>query len=503
MATEPDGDFVVAWESGNQQDGSGFGIFARRFSSAGAPLDSEFQVNTFTTQGQYSPSVAASASGDFVVAWRSRQDTSDYGIFARRFSSTGTPLAIEFQVNTYTPQGQRFPEVAADAEGDFVVVWHTFPNQDGSGYGISAQLFSSAGAFLGNEFQVNSYTPDYQRYPSVAASASGDFVVAWMSKHQDGSNFGVFAQLFSSAGDLLTGEFQVNTYTTGNQDYPSVAADADGNFVVTWTSAGQDGSSSGVFARRFSSAGSPLATEFQVNTYTTNSQQLPSVAAEADGDFVVAWMSGPGQDGSANGVFARRFSSTGSPLATEFQVNTYTTEQPEFPMGGGGRRRRFRRRLAERHPGRLGLRCLRPALRRLARAGHRRQRSRAQPLTDGLLVLRYLFDFTGTTLTASAVGGGCTRCDAAAIEPYIAGLGLVLDIDGDTTLRPAHRRPARSALPVRFHRHDAHHRRHRRRLHALRWDGDAALSRWSHRVGPAGTRPSDLSLKRGKSRVLA
>ena len=44
------------------------------------------------------------------------------------------------------------------------------------------------------------------------------------------------------------------------------------------------------------------------------------------------------------------------------------------------------------------------------------------PLTDGLLVLRFLFGFTGTTLTSGAVGGGCTRCNAAAIEPYLQGL---------------------------------------------------------------------------------
>jgi hypothetical protein len=44
------------------------------------------------------------------------------------------------------------------------------------------------------------------------------------------------------------------------------------------------------------------------------------------------------------------------------------------------------------------------------------------PLTDGLLVLRYLFGFTGSTLTSSAVGPACGRCDAAAIMPYLQSL---------------------------------------------------------------------------------
>ena len=42
------------------------------------------------------------------------------------------------------------------------------------------------------------------------------------------------------------------------------------------------------------------------------------------------------------------------------------------------------------------------------------------PLTDGLLVLRFLFGFTGTTLTNNAVAGNCvTRCNAATILPYL------------------------------------------------------------------------------------
>ena len=45
-----------------------------------------------------------------------------------------------------------------------------------------------------------------------------------------------------------------------------------------------------------------------------------------------------------------------------------------------------------------------------------------EPLTDGLLVLRFLFGFTGATLTTGAVGAGCTRCDAAAIVAYLQSL---------------------------------------------------------------------------------
>jgi hypothetical protein len=58
------------------------------------------------------------------------------------------------------------------------------------------------------------------------------------------------------------------------------------------------------------------------------------------------------------------------------------------------------------------------------------------PLTDGLLLLRYFFGFTGTTLTGGAVGGGCGRCDAASIHPYISSLLGALDVDADGSVAP-------------------------------------------------------------------
>src|SRR5262249_9691566 len=101
-------------------------------------------------------------------------------------------------------------------------------------------------------------------------------------------------------------EFRVNSTTTGAQVSPSIAVDSAGNFVVAWQSnpgAGED--SDGIYARRFSSLGSPGA-ELHVNTYTTGLQFRPSVAMDSRGNFVVAW-EGAFEDGSADGVFARLY----------------------------------------------------------------------------------------------------------------------------------------------------------------------------------------------------
>ena len=139
----------------------------------------------------------------------------------------------------------------------------------------------------------------------VAAGDTGGFVVVWPSGH-DGSGPGVFGQRYTRAGAPVGGEFRVNTFTTDAQELPVVAADAAGNFVVTWQSYTQDGSSDGVFGQRFAVSGAPLGPEFRVNTFTTSLQGQPSVAANVPGNFVVVWQS-DGQDGSYLGVFGQRY----------------------------------------------------------------------------------------------------------------------------------------------------------------------------------------------------
>ena len=219
----------------------------------GAPLGSEFRVNTYATSHQYRPSVASvSLTGNFVVVWDSlQQDGSQTGIFGQRYASTGAPLGGEFRVNTYTTNHQNLPSVAADSSGNFVVTWESY-GQDGASWGVFGQRYASSGAPVGPEFRVNTYTMSYQTAPSVAADSSGNFVVVWHSTAQDGSAFGVFGQRFASSGTPLGPEFRVNTFTTSSQYHASVAADPNtGNFVVAWQSLNQDGSAYGVFGQRY------------------------------------------------------------------------------------------------------------------------------------------------------------------------------------------------------------------------------------------------------------
>ncbi|HEV8269454.1 MAG TPA: hypothetical protein VGR00_14510 [Thermoanaerobaculia bacterium] len=331
VAHDSSGNFIVLWESsGGQEPGAMTGVFAQRYASSGTPLGGEMHVNTYTTDEQFLGQASFDSSGNFVIVWRTGlQDGSGAGIFARRYASSGAPLAPEFQVNVFTTGAQGAPFVAHEPNGDFVVVW-TSLNQDGGSYGVFGQRFASSGSRLGGEFQVNTFTVGIQLASGLAANTAGDFLVAWTSLNQDGDMYGVYAQRFASNGSTLGGEFRVNTYTTGHQLVPSVGRGANGGFVVAWGSA-QEGSSYGIVARRFASDGSPLGAEFLVNTFTTGEQGRVAVASDSSGAFVVAWESANQDSPASRGIYAQRFDPDGTPRGAEFRANTYTTQNQVGP----------------------------------------------------------------------------------------------------------------------------------------------------------------------------
>ncbi len=330
VAIDSDGDYIVTWTG---QDGSLTGIHARRYNKDGVAQDAiEFGVNRTTAGRQAFSSVAMDADGDFVITWTSSQDDGlgiSYGIYAQRYNSAGVAQDGEFLVNAPSFADQNESTIAIDSTGNFIITW---TGNDAGGRGIFAQRYNSAGVAQGVEFRVNTETTGEQRASSVAMDADGDFVVTWTSNGQDGNLDGVYAQRYNNAGVAQGTEFRVNTTTLGNQQNASVSMDTTGNFVVAWSSDSQDGSGFGVYARIFDATGTPVSNEIQVNQFTTSDQRFPSVSVDDDGDFVVSWSSvAQPLDALSTGIVARRFNKVGTPQGGEFLVNTTVLGIQQYP----------------------------------------------------------------------------------------------------------------------------------------------------------------------------
>lgn len=324
-----DGGYVITWAS-DFQDGHQRGIYAQRYDSSGAVVGGEFLVNTFTTTDQYEPNVTSLANGGFIVTWTSHnQDLSSGGIYGQRYDSTGAVDGGEFRINTRTISSQAGADVTLLSDGGIVVTWHSYL-QDGNNWGVFGQRYDSSGVASGGEFQINTVTDNIQQGPSIAALENGGFIVTWYSHLQDGSGYGIYGQRYDANGDADGVEFQVNTYTTTHQLETSVASLLNGGFVVTWHSLGQDASSYGIHGQRYDNNGAADGVEFQVNTYTSASQNNPVVTSMADGGFIVTWQS-TGQDAGTTGIYGQRYDSNGAVIGDEFQINTDSTYNQSSP----------------------------------------------------------------------------------------------------------------------------------------------------------------------------
>jgi len=305
IAISAAGDFLVAWQvNGN--------IHAQRYTRDGTATGPEFQVNTYATGTQSQPAVAMDSTGNFVVTWTSDgQDGDSYGVYAQRYASDGTTLGTEFRVNTWTTGSQRFPAVAMDGGGNFVISWAGDGPPDSDGWEIYAQRYAANGSPLDSPFQVNTHTTNIQYSPSLTMNTTGDFVIAWTSSGQDGDATGIYAQRYASAGSPVGSEFQVNPYTTSFQLYPSLAMNDEGEFIVTWLSYAQDQGEDAIYAQHYDAQGGIKRAMFQVNAEPVWFINRAAVGLGLDGSVVIAWSRNTVSSGSRS-LYLNQYAPDGS-----------------------------------------------------------------------------------------------------------------------------------------------------------------------------------------------
>lgn len=327
LAALDDGTFVAVWSS-NGQDGSGRSVHTQRFKVTKTgqvkKQGGESQVNTYAAADQSNGVLTGVKKASWLYAWESEdQDAAllgedqSTGIYMQRYAADGEPDGGEMRVNDETRRDQTDPALT-NVRGRTVVAAWVSGDQDGDGTGIFARLFKANGTPKSGDIQVNDEAAGDQSDPAIAGLAGGGFVIAFVTP--DGNGTGVHQRRFDRAGRPKRKARRVNTETAGDQSEPALAALADGGYVVSWTSDRQDGSKTGIFAQRFDAKGMAKGAEIAVNSTTKKAQAQSHITALADGGFLISWHS-QGQDGSGFGVYAQRFTAKGKAKGVEFRVN--------------------------------------------------------------------------------------------------------------------------------------------------------------------------------------
>ena len=344
VALDGDGQYLITWQS-QHQDGYSWGIYRQAFDASGLPVGGEVIVNHRVEGPQTAPVAVSNTSGNAVVAWLGNSATHQPSIFAHLFALPNTEIEGEFILTSYAGLESGAPAAAMDYKRQSVVVWESY-SEDGSGVGVFAQMLSETGNPIGNRFLVNqNITQGNQGAPAVARASNGEFVIAWQSEVEEG--YDIFARRFNADGAPAGDIFQVNpTAIPGNQKAPAVAMDRSGRYVIAWESDSEDGSRD-IFAQFYSSDGQRFDEAFRVNEEIALDQYDPAIAMNADGRFVMVWVSNhpavlPDTLDTEKSIFVRAFSSDWAPIGeTEVLVHRYVKDAQEAPAVGIDKDGRF------------------------------------------------------------------------------------------------------------------------------------------------------------------
>jgi len=315
-----DGRLIVSYSGRSRFDEDG--VSYRIFDSSGSPLTSSLLANQTLAGSQGESTVKAMSTGGFVMVWEGRGATDQHGIFARWYDASGNPLTAEIQINQTSGGTQSLPQVAVASDGTAVFVWHGVGTGDFDG--VFTRRFDASGNALTAEQLVNVTTTNEQAFADVAIANDGSALVTWSSRHQDGSDWGIYARRLDASGTPIGSEFQVNSESNQSQVASSVTESGNG-FVVAWQSWNQDQEGWAVVGRQISGDGQLSGEEFMINTTQAGNQIEVELDTSGTDQLVAIWSDGQ-TDGEGWNVSATEIMLTGqnATVGEEVTVNSGT-----------------------------------------------------------------------------------------------------------------------------------------------------------------------------------
>lgn len=332
---------IVAWQtetafSGiNGADGSRAAVVARRVDGTGGPIGSEFIVNSYTTGDQAFPIVRMLTDGGFAIAWSHRVDASSaWGAKARVYDGNGDPVTSEFNVEQTTAGSQYAWDVVRHPDGEFTVVWSSYPNVPGgsSDGSVLGRRFTAAGAAAGGEFSISQGGNAPIRQPNASIGDDDGFVVVWSRGTLGSATVDIFARAFDASGTANGNEFSIDATAAAQQTIPVVETDG-ARALAAWREGtnGVGGTGQSVAIRELDRSGAVVGARVTIATVGTLGNSSPSIAPIGDNRFVVAWAQGEGAEGLDTQV--RIVGDSTAELGPAFTVNSTTSLNQGFPYG--------------------------------------------------------------------------------------------------------------------------------------------------------------------------
>lgn len=250
------------------------------------------------------------SNGRTVHVWHDGggKDGSAAGIFARILDSNFQRIGDEFQVNTDTYNFQTKARVVAIEDGNFLITWS---GGDGT---LQGQIYNQQGVKVNGQFEIARWFVGEADLFVV----DGKF---WVLRSQANENAGILA-IYEADGTEVANDIKVSTNLgselriaeLGNDRYVIVSYD---NKNTTTTGDDPD-----IYAQIVGSTGNLIGNQITLNAQIEDDQKAAEVISSGDGGFAVVWQEE--NSGTSWDVYFRMYDGTGQAISDPLLINTTT-----------------------------------------------------------------------------------------------------------------------------------------------------------------------------------
>lgn len=316
-------EYLVVWQ--RNLGGGNWGIFARRLSSTGGLLGSEIPVDTAGVNWAAAVAYNSNADEYLIVYTYNPISSPDYDVYARRLSGAGTVMPGYIPVDTAGPTKQSYPSVAYNSINNEYLVVYQSEKSVGGAYEIRGRRVGAGGSPMGGSFVVATGGPS-RRQPDVAYNPARNQYLAVYAYDYSGTDHDIYGRRLSNSGGLLGSELIV--WDVGRDDDGPALATGPDEYLVAWHECSAGTTDCDIVGRRVSGNGTLAPVAFDIAASGTQNRFWPDVAYAPGRFYLVAWHvndSGP----SAWNIRGRVvFPGQNVPAGGEFAIDD--TEQSQY-----------------------------------------------------------------------------------------------------------------------------------------------------------------------------
>jgi hypothetical protein len=182
IAIDANGNAFAVWEYQ--------GIYANRYSATSNSWGAAVPIHSANPGLASDPQVAVDAGGNAFAVWSNVNGT-QFGIFANRYSTAVGGWSTATTLNTGTADGTYEPQLSLSPSGNALAIWRQV---ESASYRIKGSRYLSATGQWGGAITVSSLINGASNGPRIAPDATGSAHAVWYQ--HDGTRLSIYSSRF-------------------------------------------------------------------------------------------------------------------------------------------------------------------------------------------------------------------------------------------------------------------------------------------------------------------